>query len=224
MASLGAVGAYFFWRQVTAVPEWYVKSNVPLNLESSSPIKPVEKPPKLADVSTAESPPEEVKVITRESPFLDTEEGNTQQETVTLSTAKLNEVINAKLADSPRTQPFLEAIQGVQSNLEQEKLEIGTVIQPSLISREALGSSEQVLLERAMGSFPGLSKQRVYVGIEGDVQVNAEGAIDFDETTKVRIGNLQFSLKEVAQRLGIPPEILQEELQIQLENLERGEN
>ncbi len=115
--------------------------------------------------------------------------------------------------------PFLEASEGVRTRVDKNQLEMGTVIQPSAISRDDIKSSEKEILERAMSSFPRLSQQKVYVGISGNFEVDDKGEVILNDNTKVRIGNMHLSLEEVSRRLGVSPETVKQKLQANLQQL-----
>ena len=210
---VGSFGVYYFWKQATAVPEWYVQSDVQSSDEKirENSFQPEVISQKLPELNT-ESFQEDKKVS---STALDEE-----VKTVRLSSEEMEQLMNNRLIENHRTKPFWEASEGVQVRVNSDRIEMGTVINPSSISPDALGASEQVIFERAMGSFPRLGQQAVYVGITGNFDVDSKGEVSWDEDTKVRVGNLEFSLKEVSQRLGISSEQLKEQLQLHFQYLE----
>lgn len=201
LATLGlaGAGAYYFWRQFTAVPDWYTAE---MNVQSETTYNNSE------DTKGDEQKPEE-----NFSSSLDSGESLSKQQ-------ELDQIINRELSNNQRIQPFLKASQGVRTKVENNQLEIGTVIQPSAISKDELEGSEKNILEQAMDSFPRFNQQQVYVGLSGNFEVDANGELILDENTKVRIGNMHLSLAEASRRLGVNPEMVQQKLQENIQHLE----
>lgn len=203
---VGVAGAYYFWKEFTAVPDWYATE---MNIQSET-----------TENNIEEAQIEEEKREENFSSSLESESSQNQSRETSPTQQEFNQIINRQLSENQRVKPFLEASEGVRTRVEKDQLEIGTVIQPSAISRDEIKSSEQEILERAMSSFPRLSQQKVYVGISGNFEVDSNGEVILNDNTKVRIGNMHLSLEEVSRRLGVSPETVKQKLQANLQQVE----
>ena len=200
---LGGAGAYYLWKEFTAVPDWYATQTTENNIKEVQ-IKEEKREENFSSSLEAESSQNQ----SRETP--PTQPAKQQE---------FNQIINHQLSENQRVKPFLEASEEVRTRVDKNQLEMGTVIQPSAISRDDIKSSEKEILERAMSSFPRLSQQKVYVGISGDFEVDDNGEVILNDNTKVRIGNMNLSLEEVSRRLGVSPETVKQKLQANLQQL-----
>lgn len=200
---LGGAGAYYLWKEFTAVPDWYATQTTENNIKEAQ----IEEEKSEENISSSLEP-KTSQNQSRETP--PTQKAKQQE---------LNQIINRQLSENQRVKPFLEASEGVRTRVDKNQLEMGTVIQPSAISRDDIKSSEKEILERAMSSFPRLSQQKVYVGISGNFEVDDKGEVILNDNTKVRIGNMHLSLEEVSRRLGVSPETVKQKLQANLQQL-----
>ena len=74
------------------------------------------------------------------------------------------------------------------------------------------------MVARVVSKFPQLKDQDIYVGIEGKPKLE-NGQLTLPNNSQVRIGNLTFSLSEVAQKLGVPRDRLQQSLNLNIDEL-----
>ena len=74
------------------------------------------------------------------------------------------------------------------------------------------------MVERVVSKFPQLKDQDIYIGIEGQPKLE-NGQLTLPNNSQVRIGNLTFTLSEVAQKLGVPRDRLQQSLNLNIDEL-----
>lgn len=131
---------------------------------------------------------------------------------------ELNTLVVGAIADDSRGKTLLNSVQGINTEIKQDAVEIGTVINPSTIPIEQLNPRQQEILKRALQTFPRLGQQDIYVGIEGNLNIE-NGRVLLSEDAKIKVGNMRLPLRDLAQRLGIQPQELQQALNLNLTQL-----
>jgi uncharacterized protein YdgA (DUF945 family) len=92
------------------------------------------------------------------------------------------------------------------------------VINPAKLKTLDLPRQQQAMVERVVSKFPQLKDQDIYIGIEGQPKLE-NGQLTLPNNSQVRIGNLTFTLSEVAQKLGVDPTRLQQSLNLNIDEL-----
>ena len=131
---------------------------------------------------------------------------------------KVGEIELDQQALNERKRLLLNATNGINTVIKDDKVEIGTVVDTSEIPVASLNSTEEALLNQAIKSFPVLKDREVYIGIEGNV-AGENGRLQLDDNTKVKVGNVSMKITDVSRMLGVPPEIAKQQLELQLERL-----
>lgn len=121
--------------------------------------------------------------------------------TVELTGADVNALIASELVRTPQAQPIAAAVKQVNTTIDRGKLASGAVVNLSNLPTERLSPTEQAAVKQLVDRFPALAKRDVYIGVEGNPTV-VDGRLQLGEP-QLRIGNLRFSLAEVAQQLGL---------------------
>ncbi|BFM39534.1 hypothetical protein [Synechocystis sp. LKSZ1] len=205
---------YYFWRQATTIPDWYQRE-MALPSSLASPINPETLLQQKLQAAKEQSSQNPGSVPTQ----LD----------IRLKPQELNQVLQAELAQisAPRHLPTALLPQ-LKTQVKADQLEVGTVISPQSLQGLNLGPREQALLEKLRQQFPQLQTQDLYLGIAGKPQVQQNTLILPVDST-IKVGQLRFTLAEMAQQLQIPPERLQKGLalpmgQLNLRNLQLNNN
>ena len=107
------------------------------------------------------------------------------------------------------------AIKASRATYEDGKLEAGMVADLRQLPAEGLSSQDASFLERAKVAFPGLADREVYIGIEGEPVIDG-GVMKVGPKTRLRIGNLTYSLADAAAKLGLNQAQLEKELNAEL--------
>lgn len=206
LTAVGTIGVpYYFWQQVTALPDWYqqraiaaqgIELNNPRAIEQARQI--------VADkMAAAQSYSDGTQEI-----YL------TEQDLNALAAVEVD-----RLANDTR---LTEAIRSVNTTIHNGQIKSGAVINLANIPMEALDSTEQNLVATLIKTFPALAQREVYVGIEGTPAV-IDGRLQFDHSLRVQVGNLSLSVTDIAQQLGISETTLWQELNRELEALQLRE-
>lgn len=192
LAIAGAGLGYYFWRRVTQIPAWF-------EAETSTP---------------AVAPPAD---FLQEKIRREVAQGNNGDRQkpirVTLTAKELGQVLQGEV----NRQLEVESVPQIQTQIRGEILEVGTVLDPQMLNNAPLPPGQQRIVERVLPLLPS-QNQPFYVGIEGAPQLEA-GQLIMTENSRIKIGELSFSVGDVAQRLNVPPEKLKQLLQVNLDQL-----
>ncbi|QUS60681.1 hypothetical protein IQE94_00380 [Synechocystis sp. PCC 7339] len=192
LAIAGAGLGYYFWRRATQIPTWF-------EAETSTP-----------SIATPANFLQEK--IRRE---VAQENNGDRQEPVrvTLTEKELGQVLQGEVG----RQLKMESVPRLQTQIRGESLEVGTVLDPQILTNAQLSPGQQRIVDQVLPLLPS-QNQPFYVGIEGAPQLEA-GQLIMTKNSRIKIGELSFSVGDVAQRLNIPPEKLNQLLQVNLEEL-----
>ncbi|WP_421654529.1 hypothetical protein [Leptothermofonsia sp. ETS-13] len=183
----------YFWYQVTRLPEWYHDRTVAANTLDLSDRTAIQQARQTVDQKLSSIQP--------------ATDGSTEVE---LTDSELNALFASEVARVAETQNLKPAVKRISTNIADGRIESGAVINLRNLPADALTQTKQNAIVKLVKAFPGLSEREVYVGIEGTPSV-ADGQLKLDGT-RLRIGNLNLSVTEVAHRLGISESALQENL------------
>ena len=199
---IGSASLYYFWREATQLPEWYAN--------------------KQTDKSTNDLDKANTKVIVEqvEQKIKTQIEQSRQGEKpanveVNLTSAELNQLMAANLTEKTDKSHLSQAIKGMDTQITNERLKTGAVVDLSTIDPSEMGDRGKTLLSQVTQKFPGLANREVYIGIEGKPQI-ANGRLTFDSDTRVQVGQLSFTVTELADRLGISEKMLLEKINLNL--------
>lgn len=182
---VGAVGgvAAYYWNQATHLPDWYAPATqqLPSEVGSASDLL----ASKLGEAQTAGS--------------------------ITLSEAEVNQMVIGAIAQAPQAAQLLEAAKGVNTTLENNRIESGMVVNLSDIPLSALPSEGQQALSQLTERFPVLANRDVYVGIQGSPRIE-NGRLVLDDSTVVTIGRFQLPLADLANQMGLSQRQIEDQL------------
>ncbi len=177
-------GLAYAWNRATAVPQWYAADTV-------TPSATVSVNDLLAQRAT-------------------TANGQVQ---VTLSETDLNQIAASAAANSTAA-PILEAAGGINTRIERDRIESGTVVNLSELPTDALPAEGQTAIRQLQERFPILANRDVYIGLSGQPQVQ-DGQLRFGNDAVIKIGQMSIPVGDAAQQIGLS----QAELEAQLSNL-----
>jgi hypothetical protein len=202
---LGVSGAslYYFWREATQLPEWYV--NKPANKSTNDLDK---ANPKVI----AKQVEQKIKAQTERGK----QNGKPANVEVNLTSAELSQLVAAKLTEKTEKAHLSQAIKGMDTKIANDRLKTGAVVDLSTIKPNDIGDRGKTLLNEVTQKFPALANREVYIGIEGKPQID-QGHLKFDASTRVQVGQLSFTVTELADRLGIPEATLLEKINLNLD-------
>ncbi|MCY6489987.1 hypothetical protein [Leptolyngbya sp. GGD] len=211
-----ASGIYYFWRQLTQLPEWYAqgeknpKTYAQIQKSGAAVEKKIEEKAQSIPQPNRVSP--DTKIVANASPDKPSSPNSNVQ--VALNSQELNDLLVTKITEKSGGQPLPNSVKGFHTSLKDDKLKTGAVVDVQELKNSGLGSKQQNLLSEITQKIP-MSDRKVYIGVEGKPEMQ-NGKLRFDQNAKIQIGNMSFTIAEVANRLGIPAAKVQEQLNIEM--------
>lgn len=216
---------YYYWQQATKLPDWYTTqpSSTSSAEEFSNPSELKDAEARLQakiEASIAKSEPEDSVLpptFSTNSASQDTFNAREQQThnrknvEIELNNKEVNDLVMTTIAKQVESRQLQSAVPSIQTNIKEGKIETGAVVNLSSVPKNQLPKSETALVEKALKTFPFLENQKIYVGISGQPRIE-NGQVKLDQNTKIKLGDLSFSVSELAQRLNVPQEQLEQKL------------
>ena len=135
---------------------------------------------------------------------------------VKLNRQQLDRFITDNLARDSKLQQVLSSTKAIHSDIKDGKLEIGAIVNTANLSQINLSANEQFIIEQLMQKIPQLQNRDIYVSVQGTPQIK-DGKIILAPDSKIKIGNLSFTPAEIAAKLNIPVEKIQQNLTIDIQ-------
>lgn len=212
----GAI-AYYYWQQATSLPDWY----------QTQQLKPVLNRPDLkpsqssateiaADSLTTIKTKIKENIQQQEKANASKEKDHQQPVEVRLSDREFTQLLQTEMTQKLKLPTSQENL--IQSRINQGSLEMGAVVNPQKLQSLDLSRSQQALVSRVVTTFPQFKNQEFYLGISGTPQLQ-NGQLMLPTDSRVKVGNLSFTLPEIARKLNIPVARLQQSLQMNVDPL-----
>ncbi|MBD1843807.1 hypothetical protein H6F89_10420 [Cyanobacteria bacterium FACHB-63] len=201
-------GGYYFWRQFTQLPDWYAEEQTSPRTytqiqESGAAIE------KRIAAQIQTSPQSASTNIAPNSP----EPQPSKPVQVALSSKELNDLLVTKITEKRGGKALPNSVKGFHTSVKNDQLKTGAVVDIKELQNSGLGAQHQALLTQITKKIP--VDRRVYIGIEGKPEIQ-NGKLHFDENARIQVGNMSFTIAEVASRLGVPPQKVQDQLNLEL--------
>lgn len=194
-----AIGVpYYFWQQATATPDWY-RDHASISLNDPMAVQ-VARQRVAAKLAEAQPLPD-----------------GTHE--VSLTSQDVNAIAVTTLNELARKTQLTDAIASVNSSIQDGRIQSGAVVNLANVPPESLNSTEREIVSLIRSKLPGLVDREIYVGIEGQPTVQ-NGQFQFDDTLRIKIGNLSLSAADVAKQLGISEATLWQTLNRELGTLQ----
>lgn len=207
-----ASGVYYFWRQLTQLPEWYGKEQTSSQTYAQIQKSGVAVEKKIE--SQIQASPQRVNTnIAPNQPAAKTSSPSEDVQ-VALNSEELNDLLVTKITEKTGGQPLPNSVKGFHTSVKNDKLKTGAVVDVKELQNSGLGSQQQELLSEITKTLP-MSDREIYIGVEGKPEIQ-NGKLSFDENAKIQVGNMSFTIAEVASRLGVSPEKIQDQLNLEL--------
>lgn len=205
---LGVVGATtYFYRQATALPEWYdpdapVAEAEELEVDPGAPLEwePIGPKAPTGPRAASASPPDPTAAPQREK------------------RPKRRVMKNFHLKAVAKDPVLKRATRSSRAEFHDGRLEAGAVLDMERIDRDSLSDDNRDFFDRAAKAFPPLRNEQVYLALE-DEPVTRDGYLQLSGNPRVKIGNLSYSLDGAARRLGMSPKKLRAEIDTELRRL-----
>jgi len=194
-------GLYYYWRQATALPNWYTKQANMINISNTG--------SQLEVQQTTEKLEAKITAINQQL-------ANSKDVEIQLNENELNNLLALEIAEKSNKARLAKAVKAVKTDIVDGKLKSGAIVNISEIPTTQLGRSEAAALTKVIKSFPTLEDRQVYIGVEGN-PILKNGQLVFDENSKIKIGNLSFTQAELSEELGIPESKIKQYTKLQLQ-------
>jgi hypothetical protein len=197
-------GIYYVWQQAIKLPDDYLKE--------SGNNQPGTKAPVLqANQITARAAVSNQKII---APIEQAKVG--QKVIVQLSDQDLNNLVIAKLATSQPSKQLPVGITGIKTNIKDGKIHAGGLVNLAQLAHNGKPSAQTAALNKLTDKLTFLKNRDVYIGIVGTPIVEGK-RIKFGEDTEIDIGNMKFTISQLAENLGVSPTKIQQMIDLQLQ-------
>jgi len=224
---------YYYWRQMTRLPDWYHAEGKPSEIVSS-PFDPaklkknqIALQQKLqAQIRQQISPdipyqtPQTIPLTESRTPlsqpmvgFLGNLPKTPNAIALHLDNKDVQQILLEGIAQNPQTQPFLASTKAMKTTIKDRTIEIGTVINTEEMLKSNVNPQRQQQVEQFIQVFPQFKNRDLYVQFEGEPELK-QGKIVFDNNSRIKIGKLSLSIAELSQKLGISPDKITEYLSI----------
>lgn len=224
LTSIGIV--YYYWQQATNLPKWY-QSNTPnnqiLDLRNPEQISQAKNriDKKIEDTLISQenlnnSQPKQPTDTTNNQPNINPENPTPQNIEIKLNSQEFNDLVVAEIAQKNLNPLIIQTTKGVKTSIKNGTLEAGTVINLASIKPEQLPTEQKAQLDQIIQTFPFLTQREIYIALEGKPTLE-NGKLNFDDNTRIKIGNLSLTLAEISQKIGISKQELQTGINLDLQ-------
>jgi hypothetical protein len=204
LAFIGGGGSfYYIWQQATKLPDEYVEA-IEANKQDSAMV-PLE-PSQITSQAIASR-----NKITQ--PIAKAKVG--QKVDIKLSNRDLNNLIIEKLAGSQADRQIPSGISGINTSIKDGRINTGALVNLDRLAHDAKPGSKTAGLTKLTEKLPFLKDRDVYIGIVGKPMFDGK-RIEFDESTQIKVGNMNFTITQLSENLGVSPEKIQQAIDLKL--------
>ena len=197
-------GAYYVWQEAIKVPDEYTKANNDDKTDSQSlPLQPSQITERAA--------------VSKQKITVPIEQAQIGQKvTVKLNDRDLNNLVLARLAISQPNKQVPVGIKGIKTNIKDGKIHTGALVNLGKLAHNAQPGSQTAALSKLTDKLTFLKDRDVYIGIIGTPVV--EGSqIKFGQDTEIKVGNMNFTISQLAENLGVSPAKIQQTIDLNLQ-------
>ena len=200
---VGGIGAiYYIWQQAIKVPAEYLEANTdrPANSQlTSQPSEIIERAAAIQQKITV--------------PINRAKAG--QKVTVKLTNKDLNHLVVTKLATADPKQQLPIGIKGIKTNIKDGKIYVGALVNLDRLAQGQTSSAQSAALGKITEKLTFLKDRDVYVGITGKPIIVGD-RLKFAPDTQIKLGNMSFTIDQLAENLGVAPAKIQQAIDLQL--------
>jgi|GEM_PF-1661178 len=190
----GSIAAlYYYTQQATEVPKWYQLKRL------------FKKKLKQSHIITSKNSLKQ-KILNLEKK---------QEIKLQLSSAEINDFIKLILLKELGNEYPKGLPEGIQAQIENNKLEVGGIVNISDLSQENMSPYYKGILEKLVTSLPQFANRDIYLGIQGHPVLNDE-ELELSKDSLIKIGNLSFTQEDLAKITGLSQKKIQEKLALKL--------
>lgn len=130
---------------------------------------------------------------------------------VELDSQQLGQILTS---EAQRKFPPEQPLPSIRTRIESNSLEVGAVVNEQMLASEQLSPGQKKIIARVLPLLPP-DRKSVYVGIVGTPEVR-DGEMRLSDNAQIKIGNLSFSVQELAQRLQVSPTKVEQLMRLDL--------
>ncbi len=201
----GGVGFYSIWHQATNPPEEYLDA-VAANTQDSQSL------PILPSQITSQATVSRNKIA---QPLAKAKVG--QKVDFKLTERDINNLVLDKLATAQTDRQIPSGIRAINTSIKDGKIHTGALINLDKLTREAKPGTKAAGLTKLTEKLPFLKDREVYLGIVGKPMFDGK-RIEFDESTQIKVGNINFTIAQIAENLGVSPDKIQQAIDLKLQS------
>lgn len=202
IVSLGL--GFYWWRQLTRVPDWYGAEAAPIYQQMDETQLP----------QLQQSRQEVFTNIDRQV----RQNPSNPEVTVTLTDDEINDVLVAGVVESLAGTEILKATRGINTTIADDTIEIGMVVNTENLNLDSAETGFPIPATQVLKQFPLLKNRDIYIGVSSQPQV-VNGQLQLTGDTRVSIGNFSLTLAEIARHGGMSEEEVLQEANAALANL-----
>jgi hypothetical protein len=196
-------GLYYVWQQAIKVPDEYTKATADPKDSQSQPLQPSQITERAAvSKHKITVPIDRAKVG--------------QKVIVKLNDRDLNNLVVAKLATSQPNKQVPIGIKGIKTNIKDGKIYTGALVNLGQLAHNGKPGAQTAALTKLTDKLTFLKNRDVYIGITGKPIVEG-GKIKFAPDTQIKVGNMNFTISQLAEDLGVAPAKIQQAIDLQLQ-------
>jgi hypothetical protein len=205
IALIGGGGTlYYIWQQATKLPDEYVDAVAANTQDSQSlPIPPSQ--------ITSQATVTRNKIM---QPIAAAKVG--QKIALKLTDRDLNNLIIDKIATSQSDRQIPSGISGINTSIKDGRINTGALVNLDKLARDAKPGSKTAGLTKLTDKLPFLKDRDVYIGIVGKPMFDGK-RIEFDESTQIKVGNMNFTITQLSENLGVSPDKIQQAIDLKIQ-------
>lgn len=207
-------GCYYLWQEATKVPDEYTEALS--TTQVSNPDLPLQ-PSQITELVT----------ISKNKIDLPIDQAkNSQKVAIKLNNRDVNNLVVANLAASQSNKQVPVGIKGINTSIKNGKIYTGALVNLDRLVHNGQPGSQTAALSKLTDRLPFLKDRDVYIGIVGTPLVQS-GRIEFDKDTQIKVGNMNFTIAQLADNLGVSSDKIQRAIDLKLQrqhlNIDRVE-
>jgi hypothetical protein len=205
VAFIGTLGGlYYVWQEATKIPDEYTQAN------SSDPIDSQSLPLKPSQIT-------ERATVSKQKLTAPIDRARVGQKvTVKLNDRDLNNLVVANLAASQPTKQIPVGIKGIKTKIEAGKVYAGAMVNLDKLAQNGQSAGRSAALKKLTDKLTFLKERDVYIGISGKPIVNGS-KIELEPNTQIKVGNMKFTIAQLAETLAVSPDKIQQAISVQLQ-------
>jgi hypothetical protein len=196
-------GTYYVWQEAIKVPSEYTKSGTADRVDSQSlPMQPQQITERAAVTKQKLTAPIDLVQIG-------------QKVTIKLSERDLHNLVIEKLASLRSNRQLAAEISGVKTSINDGEIHAGALVNLEQVTHSGK-FGQLATLSKLTDKLTFLKNQNIYIGIVGKPVVIGS-QIKFASDTKIKVGNLNFTISQIAETLGISTDKIQKAIDLHLQ-------